>query len=166
MRTKPPIRTADKAMNISTRQPARRPLGPTKICFNPNVGRELGRKYSVDNTGKFSATPSLDLQRSFFSPSMLFRIGPVIKKSKAPDVESVGRICASSFLSCPYSGSLRWVENLTKNLAACKKSWLKPVWHKVVSTFGETAREFRNRFLLLLQRRPGLPFNSRFVAPR
>jgi hypothetical protein len=43
-------------MNMSTRQPARRPLGPTKTCFNPNLGWELGWKDSVDKTGKFSAT--------------------------------------------------------------------------------------------------------------
>jgi hypothetical protein len=42
-------------MNISTRQPARRPLGPTKTCFNPNVGWGIGCKDSGDNTGKFSA---------------------------------------------------------------------------------------------------------------
>jgi hypothetical protein len=71
---------------------------------------------------------------------------------------------ARRVLNRPYSGSLRQAENLTKNLAACQKSWINPVWHKVVSTFGETAREFRNRFLFLLQRRPGLPFNSQFVA--
>jgi hypothetical protein len=40
---------------MSTRQPARRPLGPTTIDLNPNVGWELGWKDSVDNAGKFSA---------------------------------------------------------------------------------------------------------------
>jgi hypothetical protein len=39
---------------MSTRQPARRPLGPANICFNPNVGWELVWKDSVDNAGKFS----------------------------------------------------------------------------------------------------------------
>ena len=43
-------------MNMSSRQPARRPLGPMKICFNPNVGWDFGRKDSDGNTGKFSAT--------------------------------------------------------------------------------------------------------------
>src|ERR1700693_218300 len=55
MRTKPPNRTATNAMNMSTLQPARRPLCPTKIDFNPNVGWELGWKDLVDNTGRFSA---------------------------------------------------------------------------------------------------------------
>jgi hypothetical protein len=43
-------------MNMSTRQPARRPLGPTKIDFNQNVGREFRWKPSLDDMGKFSAT--------------------------------------------------------------------------------------------------------------
>jgi hypothetical protein len=46
---------ANKARNMSSRQPARTPWGPTKIRFNPNVRRELGWKASVDDTGKLSA---------------------------------------------------------------------------------------------------------------
>jgi hypothetical protein len=42
-------------MNISTRQPARRPLGPAKTFLNPNVDCGIGRNDSVGNTGKFSA---------------------------------------------------------------------------------------------------------------
>jgi hypothetical protein len=67
-------------MNMRIRQPARRLLGPTKICFNPNVGRELGWKDSVDNTGKLSAVFTGFAKIIFFS---WIRIGPVIKEIEA-----------------------------------------------------------------------------------
>src|ERR1039457_742557 len=58
MRTKLPNRTPNKARNMSIRQPARRPLGPTKTGFKPNVRRELDGKVFVDKTGRFSAALS------------------------------------------------------------------------------------------------------------
>jgi hypothetical protein len=71
------------------------PLGPTKIDFNQNVGREFRWKPSLDDMGSFQR-PSVDLQTSFFSPkSGMVRQS---KKSKSPEVESDGR---------PNPGSLR-----------------------------------------------------------
>src|SRR5208282_3419789 len=80
MRTKPPNRTPNKARNMSSRQPVRRPLGPTKIGFHPNVKRELGWKALVDNTGKFSAAFSRFAEVIF--PSWI-RNGPDIKEIEA-----------------------------------------------------------------------------------
>jgi hypothetical protein len=54
MSIKAPNRTANKATNMSIRQPARRPLGPMKIRFNPILERELLWKDSVDAATKFS----------------------------------------------------------------------------------------------------------------
>src|SRR5216684_4398297 len=59
MRTKPPSRTTTRAANMSNRQPARRPLGPTKISFKPDGGEGLFWEGSVGNRGESSTAFSM-----------------------------------------------------------------------------------------------------------
>src|ERR1700689_4976266 len=80
MRTKLPSRPANKARNMSSRQPARRPLGPTKIGFNPNVRRGTGLKGSVDNAGKLATFFSRFAKVIFLSG---MRNGPAFKEIEA-----------------------------------------------------------------------------------
>jgi hypothetical protein len=69
-------------MNINTRQPARRPLGPTRIRFNPKLGRELRWKDSVDTTRKLSADFIGFANIIFLSFNQLDQDRPAIKENR------------------------------------------------------------------------------------
>src|SRR5215469_15406165 len=55
MTSKTAAGTPSKAKKMSNRQPARRPLCPAKIDFQPELGWELGWIGPVDNEGVSSA---------------------------------------------------------------------------------------------------------------
>src|SRR5271163_1694394 len=127
MRTKPPSRTAHKAMNMSTRQPARRPLGPTKICFNPNLGRELGWKDSVDVTGKLLSADLTGFAEIIFrSFNRLVQEWTGHLRNRSSQTWNPPVRFALRCLNRPYSGSLGQPENLTKKLAARIKQLIDP----------------------------------------
>src|ERR1700735_5802605 len=85
-------------MNMRIRQPARRPLGPTKNCFNSNVGWKLGWKDSVDTTDKFSAAFTGFANVIFLSS---IRIGPGIYEIEGSRPKILPRVLRFVFSPVP-----------------------------------------------------------------
>src|SRR5271156_2682746 len=74
---------------MSTRQPARRPLGPKKFVSTRTCDEKLARKIRSVIRASFQRT-LVDLQSSFFSPLSELLRAP--EKPKPPDLEADGRI--------------------------------------------------------------------------